>query len=67
MMKSMASNRDRMLQESDKSNKEMKREVNRLTEELVRKEEECVTLREELRDAPKMEELNRWIGKVKEY
>ena len=38
-----------------------------MIEEIGRKEEECVNLRDALKDAKKIEELNRWIAKVKEY
>jgi hypothetical protein len=42
----------------------LRREITTLREDLSRKEEECLNLKDALKDAPKMEELNRWIAKV---
>jgi chromosome segregation ATPase len=38
-----------------------------LRSDLSHKEQECFSLKSSLDDCPKIEELNRWIGKVKEY
>ena len=34
--------------------------------DLITREKECMELKDKLQDAPKIEELNRWINKVKE-
>lgn len=55
------------MKEVERKNQQLRKEMGRVQGVLQRKEQECSELREAVNDAPKIEELNRWIAKVKEY